>query len=190
MPSADQCPRSGHPHEPHRVHLGPWGVLDCPGLTLLAAADLAEARTMRTAHAPDGGAHGPGGAAHSPRASDLRTAILHAVSPHVAGGGCGDGVCVLCRWAEERTDAVMAAVADHAAQTAATEAQTQAVMTVMGWADDRHDPGGGGVPPAACWTLAGDIARAVIAATAPPEEIQPCSGSDWCTCPRCRPDRQ
>ncbi|MFV2094851.1 hypothetical protein ACFHW1_05080 [Micromonospora sp. LOL_014] len=175
MPSADQCPRSGQPHEPHRVHLGPWGVLDCPGVpvpvdeqpaaeldladatearALLASgleargievphlagpkalaeialacldaddqataalrADLAEARTMRGAHAPAGSAHGPDGAAHSPRASDLRTAILHAVSPHVRDGGCRvDDVCVLCRWAEERTDAVMAAVADHIRQ--------------------------------------------------------------------------
>lgn len=210
-PTPETCRLVAGPHRPHRVDRGPWGALDCPGVAepapavdeqstagldlaeatearaLLASgleargievphlagpkalaeialacldaddqataalrADLAEARATRGAHAPDGGAHGPTATAHSGRASDLRTAILHAVSPHVRDGGCQvDDVCVLCRWAEERTDAVMAAVADHIRQLVIPRSQTD-----------------------------------------PPEEIQPCSGSDWCTCPRCRPDRQ
>lgn len=41
------------------------------------------------------------------------------------------------------------------------------VMDVMGWEDDRNDPGGEGVPPAACWTLANELADAVLAAVLP-----------------------
>jgi hypothetical protein len=37
-----------------------------------------------------------------------------------------------------------------------------AVLAVMAWQDDRNDPGTPeGVPPAACWELAGELVRAV-----------------------------
>lgn len=37
-----------------------------------------------------------------------------------------------------------------------------AVLEVMGWQDDRDSPGTeDGVPPAACWTLAGELVAAV-----------------------------
>lgn len=53
-----------------------------------------------------------------------------------------------------------------------------AVLEVMGWPDDRDHPGtDDGVPPAAHWTLAGELVAAVAPLFRPlPGEARPCPG--------------